>query len=158
MTATDKPEPSNDERDATEAADEGASGEASPRGLIVHLFSVHGLIRGHDLELGRDADTGGQTTYVVELARALGRHEDVAEAVLFTRLVDDERVSDDYAQPEEELGPGAKIVRIKAGGTKYRRKELLWPSLDTFVSGVLRWNREQGVRPGRVHGHYADAG
>ena len=158
MTATDKPEPSNDERDATEAADEGASGEASPRGLIVHLFSVHGLIRGHDLELGRDADTGGQTTYVVELARALGRHEDVAEAVLFTRLIDDERVSDDYAQPEEELGPGAKIVRIKAGGTKYRRKELLWPSLDTFVSGVLRWNREQGVRPDLVHGHYADAG
>ena len=25
------------------------------------LISVHGLIRGHDLELGRDSDTGGQT-------------------------------------------------------------------------------------------------
>lgn len=35
------------------------------------LISIHGLIRGHDLELGRDADTGGQTKYVVDLARAL---------------------------------------------------------------------------------------
>jgi sucrose-phosphate synthase len=37
------------------------------------LISVHGLIRGHDLELGRDADTGGQTKYVVDLARAIAR-------------------------------------------------------------------------------------
>ena len=39
-------------------------------GLHLILISVHGLIRGHDLELGRDPDTGGQTLYVVELARA----------------------------------------------------------------------------------------
>ena len=40
--------------------------------LYIVLISVHGLVRGHDLELGRDADTGGQIKYVVELARALG--------------------------------------------------------------------------------------
>ena len=40
--------------------------------LNILLISIHGLIRGQDLELGRDADTGGQTRYVVELARALG--------------------------------------------------------------------------------------
>jgi sucrose-phosphate synthase len=131
---------------------------ARDAGLTIHLFSVHGLIRGHDLELGRDADTGGQTTYVVELARALGRHEAVADVVLFTRWIDDERVSDDYAREEEPLGPNARIVRIKAGGGAYRRKELLWPHLDAFVAGVLRWNREHGVRPDVVHGHYADAG
>ena len=45
--------------------------------LYIVLISVHGLIRGHDLELGRDADTGGQVKYVVELARALGEHADV---------------------------------------------------------------------------------
>jgi len=32
--------------------------------MYVVLVSVHGLIRGRDLELGRDADTGGQTKYV----------------------------------------------------------------------------------------------
>ena len=40
--------------------------------LYIALLSVHGLIRGFNLELGRDADTGGQTLYVLELAQALG--------------------------------------------------------------------------------------
>lgn len=43
----------------------------SARPLTIVLISVHGLVRGHSLELGRDADTGGQAKYVVELARAL---------------------------------------------------------------------------------------
>ena len=30
--------------------------------LNILLISIHGLIRGQDLELGRDADTGGQKT------------------------------------------------------------------------------------------------
>jgi uncharacterized protein YbaP (TraB family) len=47
----------------------------SETGLHILLLSVHGLIRGHDLELGRDADTGGQTLYVVELARALAEQQ-----------------------------------------------------------------------------------
>jgi len=122
------------------------------------MFSVHGLIRGRDLELGRDADTGGQTKYVVQLARALARCDRVRQVDLFTRLIDDPRVSDDYAVPVEELGEGARLVRIKAGGTRYRRKELLWPLLDEFVEGVLRFNRERGLTPDVVHGHYADAG
>jgi hypothetical protein len=40
--------------------------------LYIVLISVHGLIRSRDLELGRDADTGGQTKYVVELANVIG--------------------------------------------------------------------------------------
>ena len=127
-------------------------------GLVVHHLSVHGLIRGHDLELGRDADTGGQTKYVVELARALGRHEAVREAVLFTRRIDDPRVSDDYAREEEPLGEGARIVRVHAGGDRYRRKERLWPHLDTFARSMLTWYRATGERPDLLHGHYADAG
>ena len=57
--------------------------------LFIVLISVHGLIRGHDLELGRDADTGGQTKYVVELARALGERADVERVILLTRRVID---------------------------------------------------------------------
>jgi len=45
---------------------------ANGRKRHIILISIHGLIRGHDLELGRDPDTGGQTKYVVDLARALG--------------------------------------------------------------------------------------
>ncbi len=56
--------------------------------LYVVMISVHGLIRGHDLESGRDADTGGQTRYVVELSRAPTRLPGVEGVDLFTRLVD----------------------------------------------------------------------
>ena len=42
------------------------------REIHIVLISIHGLIRGSDMELGRDADTGGQTKYVLELAMALG--------------------------------------------------------------------------------------
>ena len=45
--------------------------------LSIALVSIHGLIRGDNLELGRDADTGGQTLYVLELAQALARCEEV---------------------------------------------------------------------------------
>ena len=41
------------------------------RGMYIQLFSVHGLFRSENLELGRDADTGGQIKYVLELAKAL---------------------------------------------------------------------------------------
>lgn len=42
------------------------------KNLYLVLISLHGLIRGENMELGRDSDTGGQVKYVVELARALG--------------------------------------------------------------------------------------
>jgi len=40
----------------------------SSGGLYLFLLSIHGLVRGEAPELGRDADTGGQVTYVLELA------------------------------------------------------------------------------------------
>ena len=45
--------------------------EARGEGLYLVLISIHGLIRGGHLELGRDPDTGGQVQYAVELTRAL---------------------------------------------------------------------------------------
>ena len=128
------------------------------QGLYLQMFSIHGLIRGRDLELGRDADTGGQTTYVVELARALGKRPEVAQVDLFTRLIDDPRVSQDYAEPIEPLSDSARIVRLRCGGSRYRRKELLWPYLDAYVDEVMRFTREQDRWPDIVHGHYAESG
>jgi len=130
----------------------------SRRGLYIVLVSIHGLIRGNDLELGRDADTGGQTKYVVELARALAANRRVDRVDLLTRLVDDPRVGPDYARPIEEIAPGARIVRIQCGPRRYLRKETLWPHLEEFVSGALRHIRSVRRPPDVIHGHYADAG
>jgi len=128
------------------------------KGLYLCLFSIHGLIRGHELELGRDADTGGQTKYVVELARALAARADVARVDLFTRLVDSSEVSSDYAQPIESLGDDCAIVRIKAGPADYIPKEQLWEHLDAFVDNAIDYLRAQPELPDILHSHYADGG
>jgi sucrose-phosphate synthase len=127
-------------------------------GLYLALFSIHGLIRGHDLELGRDADTGGQIKYVVELAVALAEHPAVARVDLFTRLIEDPAVGPDYAVPEEPLGPGARIVRLPSGLPEYVPKETLWDSLDSFADAAHAYLREQPRLPDLIHSHYADAG
>ena len=126
--------------------------------LYIALISVHGLIRGHDPELGRDADTGGQILYVVELARALAARDDVERVDLFTRLVDDPNLSADYAHPVEEIGPGARIVRIEAGPPGYLPKEQLWDHLDAFSDNLLGFLRGGELLPNLIHSHYADAG
>jgi sucrose-phosphate synthase len=127
-------------------------------GLYFLLISVHGLIRGDELELGRDADTGGQTLYVVELARALGEIDGVERVDLVTRRIVDPAVSEDYAQVEERLTDRVRIIRVDAGPEEYLPKEALWDHLDSFTDNLTRWLGEQQRRPDIVHSHYADAG
>jgi sucrose-phosphate synthase len=126
--------------------------------LFIVLLSIHGLVRGHDMELGRDADTGGQVKYVVELARALGEHPDVEKTILLTRKVVDDAVSPDYAREVEPLSEKASIVRIECGEEGYLRKELLWDSLDNFSDNVFTFLKSQDRIPDILHSHYADAG
>ena len=127
-------------------------------GIYIQLFSIHGLIRGHDPELGRDADTGGQVKYVLELAKALGECDEVDQVDLVTRLIDDTSLSSDYSLPIEQLSANVRIIRIRCGGKKYIRKELLWPHLEKFIDKTIRFIKSQGRTPDIFHGHYADAG
>lgn len=126
--------------------------------LYIVLISVHGLIRGRDLELGRDADTGGQTKYVVELAKALAKNPHVERVDLVTRRIVDSEVGPDYAATVEVLAENAQIVRIEAGPEGYIRKEELWDHLDSFADNLLSWLHSQPRWPDVLHSHYADAG
>ncbi|WP_232023971.1 HAD-IIB family hydrolase [Sulfurivermis fontis] len=126
--------------------------------MYIILISVHGLIRGHNLELGRDADTGGQTKYVVELARALAEHPDVSRVDLLTRQIIDPKVASDYSVSLEALTPKAYIVRLPFGPRRYLRKEVLWPYLDSMADQALQHIRSIGRVPDIIHSHYADAG
>ncbi|XP_074281153.1 putative sucrose-phosphate synthase [Silene latifolia] len=125
--------------------------------LYLVLISLHGLIRGENMELGRDSDTGGQVKYVVELARALGSMPGVYRVDLLTRQVSAPDVDWSYGEPTEMLDPihtedfndddndgemgessGAYIVRIPFGPRdKYVPKEELWPYISEFVDGAL---------------------
>ena len=125
--------------------------------LYIQMFSIHGLIRGENPELGRDADTGGQVTYALELVKNLCRRDDVCRVNLFTRLIDDPSVSSDYARPVEEIDDKCRIIRIQCGGKKYMRKELLWPHLDEYIDKTIKFIKQDRL-PDIVHGHYPDAG
>ena len=70
----------------------------SNQGIYILMFSIHGLVRSVNMELGRDADTGGQIKYVVELGNALGKMKEVRQVDLVTRLILDKSVSDDPAR------------------------------------------------------------
>ncbi|XP_024960670.1 probable sucrose-phosphate synthase 1 [Cynara cardunculus var. scolymus] len=153
--------------------------------LYLVLISLHGLIRGENMELGRDSDTGGQVKYVVELARALASMPGVYRVDLLTRQVASPEVDWSYGEPTEMLSPhnsdgmtdeigessGAYIIRIPFGPKdKYIPKELLWPHIPEFVDGalchIMQMSKVLGeqvggghpVWPVAIHGHYADAG
>ncbi len=126
--------------------------------LYFLMISIHGLIRGHHLELGRDADTGGQTKYVVDLCHALSEHSEVAQIDLVTRRIVDSGVGPDYSKKCEALSKKTRIIRIDAGPDEYLSKEILWDHLDVFSDNLLNWLNEQPRLPDIIHSHYADAG
>ncbi|XP_021801925.1 probable sucrose-phosphate synthase 2 [Prunus avium] len=160
------------------------SDDKKEKKLYIVLISLHGLVRGENMELGRDSDTGGQVKYVVELSRALARMPGVYRVDLFTRQVSSPEVDWSYGEPAEMLtaGPedgdgdlgessGAYIIRIPFGPRdQYLSKELLWPYIQEFVDGALahilnmskvlgeQIGKGQPVWPYVIHGHYADAG
>lgn len=128
------------------------------RGLYVALFSIHGLIRGTEVELGRDADTGGQVKYVLELARALSDHPDIERVELITRQILSVNVDADYGEPLEQIAEKAWIVRLPCGPHRYLRKEVLWRHLPHLIDHALQHFRDIGRVPDVIHSHYADAG
>jgi len=130
----------------------------SNKGLFIQLYSIHGLIRGHELELGRDADTGGQTKYVFELANTLSNYPEVEKVELVTRWIYDNNLSKDYSIPVEKVNDKFDIVRIRAGGGKYIRKELLWNHLEEFIDKSIKYLKGEKRLPHFIHSHYADAG
>ncbi|PQM32695.1 putative sucrose-phosphate synthase 1 [Prunus yedoensis var. nudiflora] len=169
---------------SADAMENWASQQKEKKFYIV-LISLHGLIRGENMELGRDSDTGGQVKYVVELARALGSMPGVYRVDLLTRQVSAPDVDWSYGEPTEMLNPidsenskdehgessGAYIIRIPFGPKdKYIPKENLWPHIPEFVDGALNHiiqiskalgeqiGAGQPVWPVAIHGHYADAG
>ncbi|MCA9167075.1 MAG: HAD-IIB family hydrolase [Planctomycetales bacterium] len=125
--------------------------------LHVVLISLHGLIRAESPELGRDADTGGQIKYVLEVAAEMARHSEVRQVDLLTRQIVDDRVGPEYARLEESIAPGARIIRIPFGPKRYIKKEALWPHLDVCVDQTLAYFKRTGL-PDIIHAHYADAG
>ena len=121
-------------------------------------MNIHGLIRGKNLEIGRDADNGGQTRYVLELAEHLSKHPKIKSVHIFTRLIDDPMVSLCYSTEKEIVNDKFEIHRIPFAGKKYFPKEHLWDYLDDFVSETIQHMKKLDILPDWIHSHYGDAG
>ncbi|KAK1324021.1 putative sucrose-phosphate synthase 4 [Acorus calamus] len=158
--------------------------EDDDKRLYIVLISLHGLVRGDNMELGRDADTGGQVKYVVELARALANIRGVHRVDLLTRQICSPEVDWSYGEPVEMLtrlsdvdstagddACGAYIIRLPCGPReRYIPKESLWSHIPEFVDRALAHivdvakslgdpsDGGKPLLPYVIHGHYADAG
>lgn len=125
--------------------------------MRIHLYSLHGLFRADKLEIGRDADNGGQIIYVMELAKALSEHPDVTHVHLFTRRIEDPSLSCDYSKPIEIVNSKLDIRRVSCGGKKYLPKEKLWNHLDEYASNAVTHIKSEKIFPDWMHSHYGDA-
>jgi mannosylfructose-phosphate synthase len=120
--------------------------KGAPIDRIAHL-SVHGYFDPEPI-LGR-TDTGGQVTYVLELAKHLGRLG--IDVDIYTRQFEGrERIA-----PVSER---VRVVRLPCGPDEFIRKEDIFPHWDEFVENVLAFMREEKLRYQVFHGHYWDAG
>lgn len=118
---------------------------------------MHGLFRSTNLELGRDEDTGGQITYVLEMAKAMGELKEVEKVEIVTRRIIDPEYPG-YSKVKETVAPKVDIIRIECGPKKYIKKVHLWPYLDEYIANNKAYYRKIKRKPDILHSHYADAG
>ncbi|QEN09562.1 HAD-IIB family hydrolase [Oceanispirochaeta crateris] len=126
--------------------------------MYILTINIHGLIRSENIEFGRDADTGGQTRYVIDLVKNISTYPEISRIDLATRLIRDKTVSADYSREIERINDKSRIVRFGCGSGKYLHKEKLWPHLDEFTDKIISYISKQKKIPDLVYGHYADAG
>ncbi|RLM70181.1 hypothetical protein C2845_PM17G05460 [Panicum miliaceum] len=134
------------------------------RNLYIVLISINGLVRGENMEIGYDSDTGASCpdcdllhllldtelsySYPGMLARALAAAAGVHLVDLLTRQISCPDVDWTYGEPVEMItrpsdtddggDGGAYIVRLPCGPRdQYLPKESLWPHIPEFVDRAL---------------------
>ena len=110
--------------------------------LRVAMLSVHTC----PLAALGGKETGGMNVYVREVARELGRMG--VEVDVFTRS------QNPAIAPLVELGPGARVVHLKAGPQAPMAREAVHAHLDEFIDGIEDLRAREGTRYDLVHGHY----
>jgi mannosylfructose-phosphate synthase len=113
----------------------------------VLMISTHGYVAAKP-PLGR-ADTGGQTVYVLEVARALGRRGIAVD--VFTRRFDDQPA-------DERVAENVVIRRFPCGGNDFIPKERLHRHLSEWSNHALDRIRRENWNYDWINSHYWDAG
>ncbi|MBW1701302.1 MAG: glycosyltransferase [Deltaproteobacteria bacterium] len=114
------------------------------------MLSTHGYFDPIP-QLGR-TDTGGQVTYVLELAKALttlGNKVDI-----YTRWFDQ---SKEQIDPVLDC-PDVRVIRISAGSWEFLPKEFIYDVLPELADNMVKFIQENNLDYDLYHGHYVDAG
>ncbi|HEY8108784.1 MAG TPA: glycosyltransferase [Patescibacteria group bacterium] len=111
------------------------------------MLHPHGHVE-YPPPLGK-TDTGGQTIYVFQLAKALAKQG--IKVDIFTRQLGD-------LPALEPIGKDVRIVRIEAHGTDFIPKEKIFETVPALVKGVRVWMKRKRIRYDVVHSHYWDGG
>ncbi len=131
--------------------------KSKKKGLYIQMHSMHGLFRSKNPELGKDEDTGGQITYVLELAKALGRRPEVERVDIITKKIVDPKYPG-YDKNKEIINKKVNLIRISCGPDRYIKKIKLWPYLDEFIENTKKFIADLGRIPDILHSNYADSG
>ncbi|WNL42043.1 HAD-IIB family hydrolase [Halomonas sp. PAMB 3264] len=124
---------------------------------IVHI-ALQGCLRGHDVEYGITADTGGHIRYLLELVEASALDPAVTRLTLVTRAFTCQFSDIDYGPGAEQVGPNIELIRLPSESPDYLSKEALWQELPSFTDALVTWLDALRDKPAILHAHYADAG
>lgn len=116
----------------------------------IAMLSTHGYFDPIP-QLGR-TDTGGQVTYVLELAKALttlGTKVDI-----YTRWFDKSRPQIDPVPDCSDV----RVIRIPAGSWEFVPKEFIYDVLPELAQNMVKFIQESNLNYDLYHGHYVDAG
>ena len=94
-------------------------------------------------------DTGGQTVYVLQLAKALGKKN--IKVDIITRQFDNQAL-------EEKIFENVKIVRIPCGNNKFVQKEKMYELIPEMVDNLMHYMQKKRKEYDIVHSHYWDGG
>lgn len=111
------------------------------------ILNPHGYIQ-YPPPLGK-TDTGGQTIYVLQLAKALGRRNIKVDIIT--------RQFDNQAQ-EEVVFENVKIVRIACGNSHFVQKEKMYEIIPEMINNLMHYMQKKRREYDIIHSHYWDGG
>ncbi len=126
------------------------SGSEDTRIKNICMLSTHGYFDPIP-QLGR-TDTGGQVVYVIELAKALSKHNTKVD--IYTRWFDSSKKQID---PVPDY-PDVRIIRIHSGPWEFLPKEEIYRSLPELTENMIAFIKKNKLSYDLFHGHYVDAG
>lgn len=116
----------------------------------IAMLSTHGYFDPIP-QLGR-TDTGGQVTYVLELAKALTTLG--AKVDIYTRWFDQSKPQIDPVPDCADV----RVIRISAGSWEFIPKEFIYDVLPELAQNMVKFIQDNNLDYDLYHGHYVDAG